>query len=52
MKTFALWVVVMALAYFVMDRGLNELAGCHSEAECAEVTASARVQSNTTLTTK
>ena len=43
MKTFALWVVVMALAYFVMDRGLTELAGCHSEAECAEVTASARV---------
>ena len=47
MKTFGLWVVVMALAWFVMDSGLNELAGCHSEAECAEVTASARVQSNT-----
>jgi len=47
MKTAMLWLVVMGLAYFVMDRGLTELAGCHSEAECAEVTASARVQSNT-----
>jgi len=43
MKNAMLWLVVMALAWFVMDRGLDELAGCHSEAECAEVTASARV---------
>ena len=46
MKTAMLWLVVMGLAYFVMDRGLTELAGCHSEAECAEVTASARVHND------
>ena len=46
MKTVLLFLIVTVMAAFVLDRGLNQLAGCASEKECAGVAAPAHVHSN------